>query len=126
MKEMSDLELEKQVTSLEPSKELKKLGVKQDSLWYWVLLEGYFDYQLKQKGYDPHLRTTTKDFCSAFTVAEHGEMLPDGFHSIKFNQKYRIGYNNDYIKAPTQVDDKEADARAKMRIWLIKNKLMGV
>ena len=120
------MKIEDQVVSLELAKELKTLGKKQDSFWYWVLIEGYFDYKLVQKGYDIHLRKITKGFCSAFTVAELGDMLPDGFHSIKFNKIHRIEYNMDYIKAPRQVDNNEANARAKILIYLIENKLVGV
>ena len=133
------LELEEQVTSLEPSKELKRLGVKQDSLWYWVLLDGYFDYQLVQKGYDPHLRTITKDFCCAFTVAEHGEALPGQISVMGTNyyldmgkidsqSMYYVRYvNHDMHDTVRKVNGKtEADARAKMRIMLIKDKLMEV
>lgn len=119
---------EEQVSSLELSKELRKLGVKQDGLY------SYFQYD----EWNVMLRETSEVFspnnecgynkdnliCSAFTVAELGEMLPDGSHSIKFNQIHRIEYNMDYIKAPRQVDNNEANARAKMLIYLIENKLI--
>ena len=38
------MKLEDQVCSLELSKRLKELGVKQDSLWYWNAKEGYTPY----------------------------------------------------------------------------------
>lgn len=124
------MKIEEQVSSLEFSKELRKLGVEQDGLY------SYFQYDK----WNAMLRETREIFspnneysynkdnliCSAFTVAELGEKLPDGFHSIKFNQIHRIEYNNDYIKAPRQADNSEADARAKMLIYLIKNKLIIV
>ena len=110
--------LEKQVTSLGPSRRLFHLKVKQDSLFYW-----WHDIDGWGVLYNPATIYREGGY-SAFTSAEHGEALPDGFHSIKFNQKYRIEYNNDYIKAPTQADENEADSRAKMRIWLIENKLV--
>lgn len=128
------MRIEDQVVSLELAKELKTLGEKQDSFWYWVIIDGYFDYQLVQKGYDPHLRKPTKDFCSAFTVAELGEMLP------QYAESYRIATNNFSCKFCELIEDEkgnpkngkaiinvaktEADARAKMLIYLIKNKLV--
>lgn len=109
---------EKQVTSLKLSRRLAHLKVKQDSLFYWWhSVEGWVVL------YNPATIYREGGY-SAFTSAEHGEALPDGFHSIKFNQKYRIEYNNDFIEVPRQVDDNEADARAKMRIYLIEKKLM--
>ena len=137
------LELEKQVTSLEPSKELKKLGVKQDGIY------SYFQYDK----WNVVLRRTNEIFspnnecgynkanliCSAFTVAEHGEALP-GEISV-FGTKYYLDmgkidsqsiYYIRYIKHDVhdtvrKVNGKtEADVRAKMRIMLIKDKLMEV
>jgi len=68
------MKLEDQVCSLELAKKLKELGVKQESYWSW--LKGDADY-----GDEPYLLgCTTKleeDECSAFTVAELGEKLPN-------------------------------------------------
>lgn len=65
----------KHVTSLEVSKKLKDLGVKQDSFFYWhdgkltwvgkVISWGY------QESFEPN-----KKSISAFLVSELGEMLP--------------------------------------------------
>ena len=83
------MKIEDQVCSLEPGKELKKLGVKQDSLY------SYFQYDK----WNVLLRETREIFspnnecgcnkenliCSAFTVAELGEELPDW---VDFTQKH--------------------------------------
>ena len=122
--------VEKQVTSLEPSKRLKELGLEQDSVWYWVLLEGYFDYKLVQKGFNSDLSKTIYHACSAFTVAELGELLPDwaDFTQKHYNSTSKETWYRCYTKKRiTLIDDfKEADARARMLIHLIENKLMGV
>ena len=121
------LELEKQVTSLEPSKELKKLGVKQDSVFSWIEYpDGTFHVELTK--YAISLGEKEKELFAAFTVAEHGEALPDW---VDFTQKHynsiskRTWYRCYTKEGMMWIDeDKEADARAKVRIWLIKSKLM--
>ena len=70
--------LEQQVTSLELSKRLKELGVKQESYFSWVLIEtkaydnvGVHSTEwIKEKELEKYITA------SAFTVAELGEMLP--------------------------------------------------
>jgi len=74
---------EQQLTSLELSKKLKELGVKQESLYYWLKSwlksEGEKEYRLFQpslpKGRE-NLLGAGYDMHSAFTVAELGELLP--------------------------------------------------
>ncbi len=125
------MKLKNQVCSLELSKKLKELGVEQESLFYWV--ENYpgvwnIRYE-REKVYHT--------FVSAFTVAELGERLPFGVMSIhidtRFNKDYAELKGGDwfcrnetrgkrkYIYAKT-----EADARAKMLIYLIENKLIKI
>lgn len=115
------MKLEDQVTSLELSKKLKELGVKQDSLWYWMT--GH--EKLVSKQYFGEETMLKKDLLrSAFTVAELGEMLPtpapnDGgdIECVKFEDKWVITWPHG-----TWIEDKtEANARAKALIWLIEN-----
>jgi hypothetical protein len=93
------MELEDQVTSLELSKRLKELGVKQESLFWWVVLD------VKHPLYEVHRETRRPEdlqkllsgtiirgrdayekvfgefiHYSAFTVAELGEMLHKRFN----------------------------------------------
>src|SRR5437016_1173186 len=82
------MKIEEQVTSLDLSKKLKELGVKQESAFYWedsVFTDGM---QLKSKE-----RATLKgshEIYSAFTVAELGETLPAGITAAKTK-------NGDYV-----------------------------
>ena len=70
------MKIEDQVCSLELSKKLKELGVKQDSIFYWI--NGVITdinvspEQTRNLWYPAHSYT----LYSAFTVAELGEMLP--------------------------------------------------
>lgn len=135
--------LEQQVCSLDLAKRLKELGVKQESYVYWIMNwdsdypeEGHW-WSLAQK----HELITGREQYSAFTVAELGEMLPysgdvsypTGYlHTVKIDQNnYRscyangagvMGYKGELLQ---QVANTEANARAKMLIYLLENKLIN-
>ena len=120
--------LEKQVTSLELSKRLKELGVKQDSLCHWVQgghypddwSESTLEREKATKKYD-------KDFmCSAFTVAELGIALPRNIHSYRDTDSKTEFWVCEQRFKNREFADTEANARAKMRIYLIENKLIEV
>ena len=120
------MKIEDQVCSSGLGKELKKLKCPQDSQWYWILKEGYFDYNLVQKGYDIRLRETSKDFCSAFTVAELGIALPRNTHSYRDGNLKRECWVCEQRFKKRKFADNEANARAKMLICLIENGLVVV
>lgn len=60
------MNLEQQVSSLELSKTLKNLGVRQESAFYWFRMNEYFVWKLIQMPEQPE----PGDYFSAFTVAE--------------------------------------------------------
>src|SRR5882724_452123 len=141
------MKLEDQVVNLELSKRLKELCVKQESLFYWAKYNDYFQEEFNLVIFDEN-DFITIDFeyvknigCSccqgsyevteqysAFTVAELGEMLPDkivvddinvylNVHKNSFEKMWNFHY-------PYIIDissSNEANARAKMLIWLIEN-----
>ena len=134
------MELEKQVTSLDLSKRLKELGVKQESLFWWAEyrhghLHPDWKWQVTDSLYEgdyDHYRNAV----SAFTVAELGEMLPAS-RALSGNRWFEYWKYDDAwgIQLQTQVRDAmqtlwsvleptEADARAKMLIYLLENKLI--
>jgi hypothetical protein len=114
------MKLENQVCSLENGKKLAELGVTMDSYFVWIET---VDYNYKAEGFFKVLKRGSAGIyqlhAPAYTVAELGEMLPDGdittrrgtkrFHceTMTFNH-YTIEYT-------------EADARAQMLIWLLEN-----
>lgn len=116
------MNLEQQVCSPELAKRLKELNVKQDSLFYWLELLTA-PVIILEKGYTLGIECQY----SAFTVAELGAILPDG--SYTYNRR-----NNDWIcSCPKNIDgddwfhsfdNTEANARAKMLIYLIENGLI--
>ncbi len=141
------MELEKQVVNLELSKRLKKLGVKQNSLFYWC--EWTMDRITLEYVENPDdfvaITGGSMDRFSAFTVAELGEMLPRSFdyevsefgvrdlifssgRTIIENNGWYVMYNDPHpsnkIPVYAQHADTEANARAKMLIYLLENKLI--
>jgi hypothetical protein len=140
------MELEKQVCSLELAKRLKELGVKQESAFSWFQRkkeETYAKWTYQNEVPWQLLWTSTTQLSTeedsfehviaAFTVAELGEMLRvkccvDGkFQMPQFYLPECVwlhyipdGDEDDVeIASPT-----EADARAKMLIYLLENKLI--
>ncbi len=137
------MKLEDQVTSLELARKLKKLGVKQESLFWWVeIMVDYKwtgEYELKYE--IPDYQKNTRAY-SAFTVAELGEMLPKGLPgnyniggtalkiSRTFKENWFCGYSfihwaeNKEVWNCCKKDKTLANAMAKMLIYLKQNKLL--
>jgi len=138
------MKLKDQVCSLELAKRLKELGVKQRSYFWWVELshELVTTQTAVISGIEEErceLRDIgVKRICSAFTVAELGEMLPlyleiDANKGISFsvetcglqiwktydNKGWVVAYGNRITS-----DDTEANARAKMLVYLLENDLI--
>lgn len=122
------MQLESQMVSLELSKKLKELGVKQESLWKW------FYGGIDTPGIIPTGKVTNQAFddwkCPAYTVAELGEILGKPMRDVWIS--YEVGMcgaiaflfkrgTTELIKEIT--GDTEANARAKMLIYLLENKL---
>lgn len=140
-----------QVCKHELAMKLKELGVEQKSIWYWLPCPA-----LSNRKYDEVFaiggeRNTEieselkrhKDghktyVCSAFTLAELGEMLPPGVCSGKTSDLEGEGYTckfhphdgfgNELQKKHLEYTagychENEADARAQMLIWMIENQM---
>lgn len=135
------MKLENQCCSLELAKKLKELGVKQESLFVWDWSEkgneqANLIYWEPEKG-NSH-KVVGGFLYSAFTVAELGEMFPkvenlvtmffeNGRCQIAFqgNVENDEGIATRWGAAGQSIEaDTEADARAKMLIYLLENKLI--
>lgn len=124
------MELEKQVCSLELSQRLKELGVPQESLY------GHYHNKLRVKNFITERYYISNEdeasfLCSAFTVAELGEMLPPLYISMKTRRsgwcvcpKTVADERSDFEDERIVRADTEANARAKMLIYLIENNLL--
>ena len=119
------MRLEKQVVSLELAKRMKELGFRQRSLWWWGSLHEGWTFNLFNHPRDMN------ELYSAYTVAELGEMLPynivikkriryyDYFLTInKLALGYKITYENGKSIIAGIAEPTEANAKAKMLIYL--------
>lgn len=111
------MELEKQVVSLELAKKLEELGVKQESLFYWRR------HKVKGMVIEYGRNDLDEYLTAAFTVAELGEMLPDRTRTDKRDGSSWVSCE-ELVKP--EIADTEADARAKMLIYLIENGLIKI
>lgn len=145
------MKLENQVASLELAKKLKELGVKQESYFAWVLSAPFFDGNHSERDLvlNPNQFEELVENCGdefelypAYTVAELGEMLPEeildeeepvSWHHLytyptgaHWCCSYRFHNGEDGTWSTTYVEQArtEANARAKMLIYLIENKLV--
>ena len=133
------MKLQQQVTSLELSKKLKELGVKQESLFYWCeyrrwenednkMVEQDTVWEIDRSGVvGGNGHSTGRNF-SAFTVAELGEMLY--LHSEHFIKAYGDVFD---FPGTGRVGDlgiinlmRRPDMGAKMLIYLLENKLISL
>jgi len=115
------MELQKQVTSLEISKRLKELGVKQESLFWWYSTNNGWMITAEPKKW-------MDEKTSAFTVAELGTILPKGVASRQLKKRGFSCWDNLTGQFKVWVSAKnaetEADARGLMLIHLLENKLI--
>lgn len=118
------MKLEQQVCSLELAKKLKELGFEQDSLWYWTFITPMgatrsFAIKEDSNWYLKRDRRFHDSYVSAYTVAELGEMLSETTYGFPLYDQGNKKWFSCLGKTIT-----EADARAKMLIYLKENNLL--
>lgn len=136
------MKLDDQVCSLECAKRLKELGVKQESLFYHYNEPYYYGKKCEEENWCIGTKEKLEDALnlregpySAFTVAELGEMLPYFFENVRQAIRYEkcpsksgfewvISHSKNYNNTFCISEQTEVNARAKMIIYLLENKLM--
>lgn len=134
--------IQNHVTSLELSKRLKELGVKQESLFYWNdsgLGLAHCQVEFIGSVSQNNLTGQKPNFYSAFLASELGEMLPFFIEhngkicnlvQEKTGQTWYLRYKHETKNTVTALisfkDDTEVDALAKMLIYLLENNLLSV
>lgn len=123
------MEIEDQLTSLELSKRLKELGVKQDSYFVWreypFVISDHPKLMVETEwilGIPGYLNPEFLNQYSAFSVAELGEILPETCEYFSIHKRHGLFILNYGIKEIW--NKKEADARAELRIYLLENGLI--
>jgi len=132
----------KLVTSLKLSQILEKLGIKQNSVFMWVKYEFWKEPKLWHNDMASDLKITCfsgkREYCySAFLSGELGEILPKGIVTQIKDVKERDGkeikdvWVSLYItdegrKASFEYAKAEAEARGKMLVYLVENKLINL
>jgi len=119
------MKLENQVCCLDLSKRLKELGVKQESYFYW-------NTEFSKPKVVDRTRIVTAPiyfgdkYVSSFTVAELGEMLPENTSTFKepVGKREWVCTRNEPSVMLSFRENTEADARAKMLVYLLENKLI--
>lgn len=136
------MKLKDEVCNLELAIKIKKLGVKQESLFVYyknsLELEQNI-WEILDTSSDEYAIIKKEKMISAFTVAELGIMLaiPNitfANYSLPYstNEPCRVSYNElDYFgqkgnQIHYTMEYTEADARAKMLIYLLENKLIEI
>lgn len=122
------MKLEQQVCSIEPAKRLKELEVKQESIYFY-----------DEDGVLLHKGSYAKEKTSAFLVSELSQFLPKNENivtmlftngnaqiAIQGNIELEEGLGTQWGAAGHCIgmDCTEADARAKMLVYLLENKLI--
>jgi len=116
------MKLEDQIVSLELAKKLKEVGYPQEGLWWWNINEIISSPRLNF--YTIIAKEGQDDFIVAPTVAELGDRLKNitlvSFfpYYIKNKNVWHTGFKESNIN-----DNTEANARAKMWLYLKENKL---
>lgn len=137
------LPLEKQVTSLELSKELKELGAPQNTYLHWILDKELADADYIAEIGIPFNVNGDANSYAAYTAAELGVLLPESisfekrtyYLSIKkdadlyenYIQMWLVKYvsNDNYNYYLTGWSDVLANAMSGMLINLLENKLLS-
>ncbi len=128
------MKLENGVCALKYSKRLRKLGVKQKSLFWYVVKESSLTKKPVGSLWYWKEEFSGQEICSAFTVAELGEMLP----RLYLSSQVAKGEKPKWCVFPKIVADEranwgderivrantEANARAKMLIHLLEKGLI--
>ncbi len=131
---MNKYTIEKQAVSLDLAKELKANGYEQEGVWWWAKSTYHFELALKtgNKFVDAQYRVVafhSAESIVAPTVAELGERLPHSHYTI-YSELFKcwtpvISKDNDGIFTDLELTaDTEANARAKMWLYLKKENLL--
>lgn len=128
--------LEDQVISLEIAEKLRKLGVKEDSLFYWAYADDDKQWELvfgmDLEEYADDFPYQSMNIIPAYNVAELGDLMKGkGMGTTAYSDIQKQWWvsggkwdvtNQKYSEV--KMDLNEANARAQMLVYLLENKLI--
>ena len=140
----SYMNLKTQVCSLELAMRLKELGVKQESYFAWYKEGDVFEMAVQNNVGISRFRDNViippshgmREYYAAFTVAELGDVIREAnledliFMTDCSTREWRVWLGDPnadefpFTFDPSFIESTEADARAKMLIYLLENKLI--
>ena len=121
------MKIEDQVCSLDLAKKLRELEVKQNSYFYWWKTNaGNRGEKWEISTYLPTRDTGADECYVAFTVAELGKMLPYNISSFRYPDGGWSCTRSSPSEMVTFTAENEADARAKMLVYLLESKLIMI
>ena len=119
--------MEKYCVSLELARQLKELGFPQETEFYWIKAGGVYDLEYGKK--DSIFGLTIEDCIATPHIGELGTWFPAYYVSymgLGRQMWYCKFIEHDTMKGdPWACDDSEANARAKMLIYLATHSLLN-
>ena len=129
---LGEMKKENQVVSLKLAREMKELGVEEDSIFWWVKhIKSGSNHYIWDLVYSKDENDLVNEYVSTYTVSELGEMLPCDYTTCRtlfsLMGRKRICW---CCASPENAEDIyyeyadiEVNARAKMWIYLKKREI---
>ncbi len=118
------MKLEQQVVSLALAQKLKELGVPQDCIFFWWVNPSGKAQLTHANEFGALHKAVFDGEYAAFTAAELGEILKNGGACSFYQGLWCCTYVSEDGRSHKEGADTEADARAKMLVYLLENKLI--
>ena len=120
------MQLQDITTNLEISRKLKELGVPQESYFYWSKAMDNKFWRIENSQF---FAIDKRRDVSAFTETELGRLLPDWITTFRSGDGYYYCKSESEINKELDIEfvsERPQDAKAKMLIYLIEQKLIDV
>jgi hypothetical protein len=121
---MTKMKLLKQICRHDQGVALRDMGIVQDQSTYFLNKTGEH-YTITHTFIQPFETSEGNPWVAVYTVAELGELLPEGSVSFKSNGKWIARYQDKAICCFIALCDSEAQARADLLLLLLQLKVVS-